>query len=97
MVKVCVEVREGAALFRATVQAESISRAVSIMKVCRPGGDVRVVFPIDPGEFFAGGPNEAGGDGSSRMRPLPCRIEKTRVNIMNEPLSIASRGASEDD
>ncbi len=61
MVRVCVEVREGAALFRVNVRAESISRAVSIMKRDRPGGDVRVVFPIDPGAFFAGDPKEAGG------------------------------------
>ena len=54
MIKVSVEVREGAALFRVAVQAESISRAVSIMEGRHPGRDVRVVFPIDPEEFFTG-------------------------------------------
>jgi hypothetical protein len=60
MVRVCVEVREGAALFRVNVRAESISRAVSITKGRRPGRDVRVVFPIDPGEFFDEVPRRAG-------------------------------------
>jgi hypothetical protein len=61
MVRVCVEVCEGADRFRVTVQAESISRAVSITKGRHPDRDVRVVFPIDPGEFFAGVPKETGG------------------------------------
>jgi hypothetical protein len=34
------------------VQAESISRAVSIVKGRHPSHDVRVVFPIDPEKFF---------------------------------------------
>jgi hypothetical protein len=61
MVKVCVEVREGDGLFRVAVQAESISQAVSIVKGSHPDRDVRVVFPIDPGEFFAEAPNATVG------------------------------------
>ena len=61
MVKVCVEVREGDGLFRVTVRAESISQAVSIAKGSHPDGNVRVVFPIDPGEFFAGPQKRPGG------------------------------------
>jgi hypothetical protein len=52
MIKVSVEVREGAALFRVSVQAENISRAMSIMKGRHPGRNVRVVYPIDPEKFF---------------------------------------------
>jgi hypothetical protein len=66
MVKVCVEVREGDGLFRVAVQAESISQAVSIAKGSHPDRDVRVVFPIDPGEFFAGASKGPGGNGGSR-------------------------------
>ena len=70
MVKVCVEVREGDGLFRVAVQAESISQAVSIAKGSHPDRDVRVVFPIDPGEFFAGTPKATGGNGGSRRMLL---------------------------
>ena len=61
MIKVSVEVREGAALFRVAVKAESISRAVSIVKGRHPSRDVRVVFPIDPESFFPGGSKKTGG------------------------------------
>ena len=61
MIKVSLEVREGAARFRVGVRADSIDRAVSIMKGRHPDRDVRVVFPIDPGEFFAGAPKATGG------------------------------------
>ena len=52
MIKVSVEVREGAARFRVAVQAESISQAVGSIEERHPGRTVQVVFPIDPGEFF---------------------------------------------
>jgi hypothetical protein len=60
MVKVCVEVHEGDVPFRATVRAESISQAVRIAKGGYPDRDVRVVFPIDPAEFFARVPEQSG-------------------------------------
>jgi hypothetical protein len=56
-----MEVREGAALSRATVQAESIREAVNITKRRYPGRDVRVKFPIDPEDFFIEGPAEDNG------------------------------------
>jgi hypothetical protein len=76
MIKVSVEVREGTALFREAVQAESIDRAMSIMKGCHPDRDVRVVFPIDPEEFFLGGAKLEGNriKGSGGMRLLPGRV-----------------------
>jgi hypothetical protein len=58
MIRVSMEVREGAALSRATVQAESIREAVSITKGYYPGRDVRVIFPIDAEDFFIEGPAE---------------------------------------
>jgi hypothetical protein len=64
MIRVSMEVREGAALSTATVQAESIREAVSITKGRYPGRDVRVIFPIDVEEFFI----EVPAEGNSRTR-----------------------------
>jgi hypothetical protein len=58
MIKVSMEVREGATPSRATVQAESIREAVSITRRRYPGRDVRVTFPIDPEDFFIEDPAE---------------------------------------
>jgi hypothetical protein len=60
MIKVSVEVREGAAPFRMEVRAESITRAVSAIGRRHPGRTVRVAFPIDPEDFFVEGPRETG-------------------------------------
>ena len=64
MIRVSMEVREGAALSRTRVQAESIREAVNITRRRYPGRDVRVTFPIDPEDFFIEGPAE----GNSRTR-----------------------------
>ena len=69
MRKVHVEVREEDALFSLPVLAESINRAVTIMKERRPSRDVRVVFPIDPQEFFVEGSKKTGA-GPSEVRQL---------------------------
>ena len=61
MIRVSMEVREGAILSRAIVQAESIREAVSITRERYPGRDVRVIFPIDTEEFFIEGPEEGNG------------------------------------
>ncbi len=58
MIKVSVEVREEAAPFRVEVRAESITRAVSTIERRHPGRTVRVVFPIDPENFFVEGSRE---------------------------------------
>jgi hypothetical protein len=55
MVKVCVEVRNGAAHFRVGVQAKSIRRALGVVGVRYPNGEVRVKFPIEPDGFFVNG------------------------------------------
>jgi len=60
-----MEVREGAALSRATVRAESTREAVSINKGYYPGREVQVVFPIDAENFFMKGLAE----GNNRTRP----------------------------
>jgi hypothetical protein len=61
MIKVSMEVREGAALSKATVQAESIREAVSITRGRYPGREVRIIFPIDAEYFFIEGPAEGNG------------------------------------
>ena len=61
MIRVCIEVGEGRALSRTTVQAESLREAVSIARRRYPGRDVRVKFPIDPENFFIEGPVEEDG------------------------------------
>ena len=58
MIRISMEVREGAALSSATVQAESIREAVTITRGRYPGRDVRIIFPIDAEGFFIEGPEE---------------------------------------
>jgi len=52
MVNVSVEVRDGATYFNVSVKAQSIERAVSVVRGSFPGCTVRVKFPIDPEGFF---------------------------------------------
>ncbi len=69
MIRVFVEVHEEAAPRRVEVRAESISQAVRTIEEIHPGRTVRVVFPIDPEEFFVEDPHDAGA-GRDRCRPL---------------------------
>jgi len=64
MIKISLEVREGAVLSRVAVQAESICRAVSIVKGRYPGREVRIVFPIDAEAFSIEGPKKRRPDES---------------------------------
>jgi len=52
MVKVSIEVHNGAALFKVAVRAQSIEQAASIVTGSYPGCDIRVKFPIDPEGLF---------------------------------------------
>jgi hypothetical protein len=61
MVKVSVEVRNGAARFRVGVQAQSIRRALSMVGGRCPQGKVRVAFPIEPEGFFVEEPGTRTG------------------------------------
>ena len=75
MIKVCVEVREGAALNKVAVYADSIRQAVGITKGRFPGCDARVEFPIDGEVFFGGrGTERTEAEDSSRLRLLPDRV-----------------------
>jgi hypothetical protein len=56
MVEVSVEVRRGDVARRVTVRAESIERALELAKGRHGAEEARVLFPIDPEAFFAGGP-----------------------------------------
>lgn len=52
MVQVKLEVRAGATRFRVSARASDIQRAVSIAGARYPGGDVRLVLPVEPETFF---------------------------------------------
>jgi hypothetical protein len=56
VVRLSIEVRNGAARFGVAVRAESIRRALSIVGNRYPGGEVEVEFPIDPEGFFVKDP-----------------------------------------
>jgi hypothetical protein len=77
MIRVAVEVREGATSLRETVSADSVRQAVSVMRERYPGRDVRVVFPISPEDFFLEGPKKTeprpddGNRTNLRSRPRP--------------------------
>jgi hypothetical protein len=78
MIRVSIEVREGAALSRTAVQAESIREAVSITRRRYPGRDVRVIFPIDPETFFIDDPAE--GNGWARLSGERSSIGKGKLS-----------------
>lgn len=61
MVRISVEVGQGAVRYRVAVQAESIQRAVQIVEEMNQGNDFRVVFPIDPETFFVKDPTATAG------------------------------------
>ena len=52
MVRISIEVSNGAARFSVSVQAESIERALEIVEGQNPGKDCNVRFPIDAEAFF---------------------------------------------
>lgn len=53
MIRVAVEVREGAVTRRVRITAPSIERALEIAGAGKPGLEVRLLFPIDAEAFFA--------------------------------------------
>ncbi len=61
MVKVSIEVHNGTAHFNVSVKAQSIERAVSVVRRSYPGYTVRVKFPIDPEGFFVKEPTLRAG------------------------------------
>jgi hypothetical protein len=54
MIKVSLEVTDGATTRRVRITAQSIARAIAMAGGEVPGRTVRVLFPIEPKEFFAG-------------------------------------------
>ena len=73
MVKVCVEVRSGAARFSVAVRAESIRRALSLVRERYPKGEAEVKFPIDPEGFFVEDPT------ASRAGPIGFEAPQQRM------------------
>jgi hypothetical protein len=71
MVKVSVEVISGTARFRVSVQAESIRKALGMVKARYPSGKVGVLFPIEPEDFLVDAhPTLAGMVGTERPTQL---------------------------
>ena len=52
MVKISVEVSNGAARFRVSVQARSIERALELVERLNPGKGCKGRFPLDAEAFF---------------------------------------------
>ena len=52
MIRIVVEIHEGALTCRTRVTAPSIERALKIAGGGKPGRRVRLVFPIEPEAFF---------------------------------------------
>jgi len=69
MVRISLEVSEGADRFEVTAHADSISQAVGATERRFPDCEVRVVFPIDGDRFF-GGDETAGGATEHGDRPV---------------------------
>ena len=59
MVRISVQVRSGAAQFRVAIQAESIERALELVRAQNPDRECKVKFPIEPDKFFVGGERAA--------------------------------------
>ena len=101
MIRVSMEVREGTALSRATVQAESIREAVSITRERYPGRDVRVMFPIDPEDFFIEGPakskqSRAEGNSGTRLSAGQLSTDKEELDGRGGIHLFERRGEQED-
>ena len=76
MIKVELEIRQGADPFRVTVEAGGITQAVGIAEGRHPDGDVRVVFPIDAEEFFVG--DDGRRTEAGRKRPPVAAFSRAR-------------------
>ncbi len=61
MVKVSIEVRSGASRFEVAVSAESIRRALTIVRGRHPGLTAGVKFPIGPEDFCSRDPASQAG------------------------------------
>jgi hypothetical protein len=71
MVRVSIQIREGASSFDVSVQAQSIRRAVEIAAARYPGADLRVSFPIDAEAYFV---EEPGSRAARLGRDRPERV-----------------------
>lgn len=67
MVQVLVEIRSGTARFRVGVRARSIREALSLVGGKFPQREVRVVFPIEPEDFFVKEPSVLAGIAGSEQ------------------------------
>jgi hypothetical protein len=52
MIRVSVEVHSATTQCRVAVWAKSIERAIALVRGRYPGGEAKVLFPIEPEAFF---------------------------------------------
>ncbi len=52
MIRLSLEIRSGSASFRVAVWARGIEKALSLTRACYPGGQARVIFPIESEALF---------------------------------------------
>lgn len=71
MVRISIEVRNGAARFNVAVLAGSIQQALNIAENRYPGSDIKVKFPIDPDGFFVKDSAAKENGGVKRVVKLP--------------------------
>ena len=68
MIQVQLEVRSGATRFRVSAWAANTQRAVSVAGARYPGGEVRLVLPLEPEMFFA---EDGSGEAESVRFQMP--------------------------
>jgi hypothetical protein len=101
MIRVSMEVREGATLSTTTVLAGSIHEAVSITRGRYPGRDVQLMFPIDPEGFFIEGPaspkqSPTEGNGRARLSAGGVPMDKGELDGRAGIHRFERRGEKED-
>ncbi len=92
VIRVSVVVNSEMVRFRAELRAESIEEAVRLAALSYPGGEVRVLFPIDPDTFFVeesapapGGASTGEGGQASPRRTFQVRGTDRRLKSALEP------------
>jgi hypothetical protein len=61
VIRVLIDVRNGATRSGVVAQARSLPEEASVAAAAYPNADIRVTFPIDPEAFFVGDPAARAG------------------------------------
>ena len=88
MVRIAVEVADGAARYEVAVQAESIGCALKIAEGLGLGSDIKVKFPLDPETFFVKDPVAKAG--LVEQEELRCRSTSKLCSQEQKPQRMAA-------